>query len=491
LAVARPTGVAAGDALVAVVDVRGAPSITPPSGWSLVRTDTNGTALRQAVYLRVTQGSEPSSYVWGFGSKQMATGAILAYAGVSTSGALDASSGRANTSSTSITADAVTTSVPDTVVIGLFGTATNAAISPPAATTEQVEIAVNGKQKAAIEGADTLKAATGSTGTRVATASAAAVSIGQLVALRPANAVPPQDTEAPTQPSSLTATAVSSSQIDLTWTAATDNVGVNHYEVTRGTTVVATTALNHFSDTGLSPSTLYTYTVKAVDAAGNASQASGAASATTAAGGTGGLALRATATAGERSAASLSIDKPAGTQAGDVLLASLDLGAIPTITPPLGWTLVGRDEAAGVLTKATYWHLVGPGEPASFVWTFSAAAPVTGAILAYSGADAANPLGASSVAVTSSGTSVTMPSVGATSSGSVLVSFVGFATNTSINPPAGMTERSELSAGAGQARVTGESSDTVQAAGASGPKTATSTKPSAGVGQLLVLRPAP
>jgi hypothetical protein len=73
----------------------------------------------------------------------------------------------------------------------------------------------------------------------------------------------------------------------------------------------------------------------------------------------------------------------------------------------------------------------------------------------------------------------------------MLVSFVGFATNTAINPPAGMTERSELSAGAGQARVTGESSDTVQAAGASGPKTATSTKPSAGVGQLPVLRRAP
>jgi fibronectin type 3 domain-containing protein len=491
LVVSRPSGVVSDDVLLAVVGMRGTPSITPPSGWSLVRVDTNGTALRQATYLRVAQGSEPASYAWGFGSKQTATGAILAYAGVSTSGPLDGSSGRVNASSSSVTADPVTTTVPDAVVIGLFGTATNASISPPAAMTEQIEIAVSGKQKAATEGADALKAATGSTGARVATASAAAVSIGQLVALRPANAVPPQDSEPPTKPASLAATPVSSSQIDLTWAPATDNVGVDHYEVTRGTTVVGTTALTHFSDTGLSPSTSYTYTVKAVDAASNASPASDPASATTPAAGTAGITLRATATAGGRSVASLSIDKPAGTQAGDVLLASLDLGSTATISPPLGWTLVRRDEAAGALTKATYWHLVGPGDPASFVWTFSLTAPATGVILAYSGADSANPVGVSSGAVSSSGTSVTMPSVDATSSGSVLVSLVGFATNTSIAPPAGMTERTELSAGAGQARVTGESSDQPQAAGASGPRTATAMKAAAAAGQLVVVRPAP
>ena len=47
--------------------------------------------------------------------------------------------------------------------------------------------------------------------------------------------VPPPgpDTQAPTVPGNLTATAVSGSQIDLGWTAATDNVAVTEYRVER------------------------------------------------------------------------------------------------------------------------------------------------------------------------------------------------------------------------------------------------------------------
>jgi chitodextrinase len=93
---------------------------------------------------------------------------------------------------------------------------------------------------------------------------------------------PSADTQPPTVPTGLSATAVSSSQIDLSWTASTDNVGVAAYHVLRGGTRVATvTSGTSYSDTGLSPSTAYTYTVIALDAAGNASAASASASATT------------------------------------------------------------------------------------------------------------------------------------------------------------------------------------------------------------------
>ncbi|TVY07397.1 lyase [Paenibacillus cremeus] len=93
------------------------------------------------------------------------------------------------------------------------------------------------------------------------------------------------DSQAPTTPSSLTATAVSSSQINLSWTGSTDNVGVTAYDVYRGATLVGSPATTSFSDTGLSASTAYSYTVKARDAAGNVSAASNTASATTQAGG--------------------------------------------------------------------------------------------------------------------------------------------------------------------------------------------------------------
>ncbi|WP_179232833.1 discoidin domain-containing protein [Paenibacillus rigui] len=99
------------------------------------------------------------------------------------------------------------------------------------------------------------------------------------------------DTQAPTAPTSLTATAASSSQIQLSWTASTDNVGVTGYDVYRGGILVGSSATTAYSDTGLAASTAYSYTVKAKDAAGNASAASNTASATTQAAAGGNLAL--------------------------------------------------------------------------------------------------------------------------------------------------------------------------------------------------------
>jgi chitodextrinase len=81
----------------------------------------------------------------------------------------------------------------------------------------------------------------------------------------------PPDTEAPTVPANLTATAISSSQINLTWNASTDNIGVTGYKIFRDSSQVGTSVTTSFSDTGLSASTTYTYTVSAYDAAGNES----------------------------------------------------------------------------------------------------------------------------------------------------------------------------------------------------------------------------
>jgi chitodextrinase len=91
----------------------------------------------------------------------------------------------------------------------------------------------------------------------------------------------PVDITAPSVPTNLLATALSTSQINLSWTASTDNVGVADYTIYRGGVKVGTSATNSYSDIGLNPSTAYTYTVDAYDAAGNHSTQSSAASATT------------------------------------------------------------------------------------------------------------------------------------------------------------------------------------------------------------------
>lgn len=79
------------------------------------------------------------------------------------------------------------------------------------------------------------------------------------------------DTTPPTTPTSLTATVVSSSQINLSWKASTDKVGVTAYKVYLGSTYLAITGATNYQSTGLNPSTKYTYYIYAFDAAGNSS----------------------------------------------------------------------------------------------------------------------------------------------------------------------------------------------------------------------------
>ncbi|MGE3166754.1 MAG: LamG-like jellyroll fold domain-containing protein [Planctomycetota bacterium] len=81
------------------------------------------------------------------------------------------------------------------------------------------------------------------------------------------------DLTPPLAPTNLVGVVVSATAITLTWSAATDNVGVTGYQVVRDGTVVASlgSAQTTFADLGLTPSTSYPYTVAAFDAAGNTS----------------------------------------------------------------------------------------------------------------------------------------------------------------------------------------------------------------------------
>ncbi|GGR07953.1 carbohydrate binding domain-containing protein [Streptomyces pilosus] len=92
------------------------------------------------------------------------------------------------------------------------------------------------------------------------------------------------DTQAPTVPGRVTAQADGVSVV-LTWEPSTDDTGVTRYQVTRtgGTRGGAVTDVGStvFSDANLEERTTYTYTVRAVDAAGNLSPASAAVRATT------------------------------------------------------------------------------------------------------------------------------------------------------------------------------------------------------------------
>src|SRR5918996_1826380 len=90
------------------------------------------------------------------------------------------------------------------------------------------------------------------------------------------------DTQAPTTPGILTAAAVSSTRVDLSWGASTDNVGVTGYEIFRnGSLLQSVGAVTSYSDTTVSSSTTYSYQVRARDAAGNRSAFGNTATVTT------------------------------------------------------------------------------------------------------------------------------------------------------------------------------------------------------------------
>ena len=111
--------------------------------------------------------------------------------------------------------------------------------------------------------------------------------LGTLGILRSLGTLRP-DTQAPSTPGNLVTTASGVSQVKLSWTASTDNVGVIKYEVERqdpGSTSfvhVGTTTRTSYNDTGLAEGTSYSYRVLVRDATGRLKKYSGMASVTTA-----------------------------------------------------------------------------------------------------------------------------------------------------------------------------------------------------------------
>jgi len=84
-----------------------------------------------------------------------------------------------------------------------------------------------------------------------------------------AGAPPPPDTEPPSTPTNLIATAISYYQVNLSWSAATDDVGVTGYRIYRDGTLIGNSVTTIYLDANAYPSTTYSYTVSAYDGAGN------------------------------------------------------------------------------------------------------------------------------------------------------------------------------------------------------------------------------
>lgn len=86
-----------------------------------------------------------------------------------------------------------------------------------------------------------------------------------------ASSVAVADTAAPSVPTQMTKVDATKDSIHISWNPATDNIGVTHYKIYRGSDLVATVSASQtdYTDTNLVNKTTYSYSVSAGDAAGN------------------------------------------------------------------------------------------------------------------------------------------------------------------------------------------------------------------------------
>jgi fibronectin type 3 domain-containing protein len=207
---------------------------------------------------------------------------IAEYSGINTTSPLDVTSASTGTSATSSSGAATTANANDLLV------GANAVLSG----TAGAGAGFTSRQISTFDGnilEDRVVSATGAY-SATATLSSSAAWIMQMAAFKGAGGS--TDTIAPSTPTGVSAVAASSTQVNVSWTASTDNVAVTGYLLERcqgasctSFAQIASPTTTSFSDTGRTASTSYSYRVRAQDASGNFSGYSSTASATTPASG--------------------------------------------------------------------------------------------------------------------------------------------------------------------------------------------------------------
>ncbi len=225
----RPTGTVQSNVMVAAIFIRNSNTvITPPAGWTQIRSDTEGSGdstLTMRTYYKVAGASEPANYQFSFANSR-AVGAISTYSNVNTTNPINVHGGQTTSSTTNaVTAPSVTTTVNNARLVGVFGMRQGSATyTPPGGMTERIDFGTGaGAQHVSMSSADQAFATAGATGTRVATASASNPNIGQLIALTPVSGPSYSTTTALSASRSLVTTG-DSITVTLTLTATGTNV---------------------------------------------------------------------------------------------------------------------------------------------------------------------------------------------------------------------------------------------------------------------------
>ena len=208
------------------------------------------------------------------------------------------------------------------------------------------------------------------------------------------------------------------------------------------------------------------------------------------------LAGESTSTHSAAAASAVTLDRPVGTVAGDVLVATISADLNPSVAQvPTGWTAivnglsVNSSGGSGARLYA-YYRVLTSSEPSEYTWSLSAARKWGGGVTAYRGVDTATPLDSAvvtAVNTTYTATALTLPSITTASAGAMLVGGVALdSANPAVAPPSGWAEQWESAGG----QIAEHASRSQGFAGASGPATWTLSGARAVGGWRVALRPA-
>jgi acid phosphatase type 7 len=238
----------------------------------------------------------------------------------------------------------------------------------------------------------------------------------------------PADTTPPTAPTNLAASARSSNQVDLTWSASTDNVAVTGYDVFRdGTLLKQVGNVTSATDTTVAASTSYSYTVKARDAAENVSDDSNTATVTTPEAPPAGISFEGEGSATLNPAGTVLTVPLSSSSAGAALVASIALhtgatNSVASVTDSAGntWTKGPIGFKSGSFTRIELWYALST-QPVTQVTVRLASNSLVGAnVSEWSGVANAAALDGSASAGNASATAGSTPSL-ATNAGDLVL----------------------------------------------------------------------
>ncbi|HEX5483016.1 MAG TPA: fibronectin type III domain-containing protein, partial [Terriglobia bacterium] len=426
-------------------------------------TDASGNTYQRAVGPTVVAGAISQSIYYAKNIISAAAGAntvtitfstaaaypdirILEYNGADPTSPVDITAAASGSSATSSSGAATTTNATDLI----FGAnmVTTSTTAPGSGFTRRLLTSPDGDIAE-----DQMTASAGSYSATAALSSSGAW-IMQMVAFRtPSGGVQP-----PTAPGNLTATAASTTQINLSWTASASSSGIADYLVERcagaacaNFAQIATPTATTYNDTGLTSNTSYSYRVRAKDVNGNLSPYSNTASATT----QGASASSITYVQGnyatpQSAQTAVTIPFTAAQASGDLNVVVVgwngSTASVSSVTDAKGNTYlraVGPTSIAGVLSQSIYYaKSIAPAAAGanSVTVTFSSAAAYPDIrVLEYSGADPNSPVDVTAAATGASATSAS--GAATTTNATDLIFGANIVTTSTSGPGSGFTRR--------------------------------------------------